>query len=228
MPKRDDYIVPCDCDRDRDRDRKPVLLSIDPIIGPVGGGDPTRRTTIRGEHLAGVRTVKFGRAKVRAGDFVSQTDTTIVLEAPIALATVPEGVAPDFPLENAVIAKTRRHKSKPLTYTYSASAGGDIFNVAGSCSQASTLTVTFTDTAGKQRGLVQTYDITSTPLVDGKPFVYGSRSDPTYITAHLSTGETQCYIVDYSSDKSPFLNVFCGLVPRRGLVTTDCPVPGPP
>ena len=198
MPKRDEDIVPCDCDRGRDR--KPVLLSIDPVIGPVSGGDPTHRTTIRGEHLAGVRTVKFGRANVRAEDFVSQTDTTIVLEAPIALATVPEGEAPDFPLGNAVTAKTRRHKSKALTYTYSASAGENSIKytiIGGEDCPGTTVTLTFADSLGASRspGTV-TYTTpvnASGSFDDGNPLGLDQTIISAVFTPQVGVTSRQCF-----------------------------------
>lgn len=170
MPNHPDSD-PCGCDRDRE----PVIHSVDPVIGPVGGGDATHLTTIRGEHLAGVRRVKFGGAKVRSRDFVTQTDTTIVLEAPISLATVPTGVAPDFPLGVAVTARTRRHKSKPLTYTYSASSGGErvIYLISGStCSEIDTVTLAFTDpVTGTPRSPTVTYQ---TPIPRGTAGIFNN------------------------------------------------------
>ena len=153
-------------------------------------------TTIRGAHLAGVRRVKFGGAKVRSRDFVTQTNTTIVLEAPIALTTVPTGVAPDFPLGVAVTARTRRHKSKPLTYTYSASSGdgvGFMITIPPACVGA--VTLSFSSRTGEFRSPGNL--LLTDPITSGQ-FDNGPSNSPTVITV-APDGPVACFVTNPAS-----------------------------
>ena len=226
MPHYESDSGDCDCDRDRE----PVIHSVDPVIGPVGGGDATHLTTLRGDHLAGVRRVKFGRAKVRR-PFRTQTDSTIVLEAPTALATVPTGVAPDFPLGVAVTARTRRHKSKPLTYTYSASSGDTFlqYSIVGGCFGLSSVTLNFVDPqTGDTRSPSVTYTVFPIPLPGTSGmFDSGPPGDPTLIRIVLITksggGEDisrqQCF---FPSGSAPILfRLVAGSGPSICLVNPD-------